>query len=91
MKYYSKADLLITDESSVMYEALLFNLPTLVCSDWPMRTNNKNKPRKIKLDKSVSKITNKKNLGFSVDQCLKNLKELKLSSIKKRISFFINQ
>ena len=84
MEYYSKADLLITDESSVMYEALLFNLPTLVCSDWPMRTNNKNKPRKIKLDKSVSKITNKKNLSFSIDQCLNNLKKLKLNSIKKK-------
>ena len=84
MNYYSKADLLITDESSVMYEALLFNLPTLICSDWPMRTNNKAKPRKIKLDKSISKITNKKKLSFSIDQCLKNLNKLKLNSIKKK-------
>ena len=34
MKFFSKANLLITDRSSVMYEALLFNLPTLVCEDW---------------------------------------------------------
>ncbi len=86
MKYYSKADLLITDESSVMYEALLYNLPSLSCSDWPMRTNNINKPRKIKLDKSVCIYTKKKDFKKKIKYCLDDLSNLnkKTNLIKKK-------
>ena len=40
MDYYGLADLLITDESSVIYEALLFDLPSLSIQDWKMGQNN---------------------------------------------------
>ena len=43
----SAADLLVTDESSVLYEAMFFNMPTVIPSDWKMRINNMNKPRNI--------------------------------------------
>ena len=46
--YFGNADLLITDESSLIYEALLFEIPIVSCSDWVMRVNNINIPRKIK-------------------------------------------
>lgn len=42
------ADLLITDESSVAYEALLFNIKTLTVDSWLMRTSNTVAPRMIK-------------------------------------------
>jgi hypothetical protein len=42
------ADLLITDESSVAYEALLFNIKTISVSSWPMRINNTVSPRVIR-------------------------------------------
>ena len=41
-------DLLITDESSVAYEALLFNIKTLTVDSWLMRTSNTVAPRMIK-------------------------------------------
>ena len=45
--YLACADILITDESSVMYEAMLFDVPTVIPNNWNMRINNSNKPRKI--------------------------------------------
>lgn len=93
MKYYNKADILITDESSVIYEALLYNLPSLSCSDWPMRTNNTNKPRKIKMDREVCNYTHKKNLKKKIIEMLnkKNMlqKEV-LNKKRKHFSFIEN-
>ena len=88
MKFYSHANILITDESSVMYEALLFNLPTLSCEDWPMRINNKNKPRKIKKDNNVCNYTYKKNLGESIIYIFNNLKKFELKSIENKKQHF---
>lgn len=34
MNVLKEADLLITDQSSVLYEAAMLNVPTLTCSDW---------------------------------------------------------
>ena len=63
-------DLVITDESSVAYEALLRNIPTLSVKDWKIQRHKKAvtrlvKPAKItfkttkgKLDKSIKKILN---------------------------------
>ena len=88
MKFFSKANLLITDESSVMYEALLFNLPTLVCEDWPMRTNNKNKPRAVKVDDQVCTRTKKNKLLKEINQCFKNIESLrKKTKLKKNKHF----
>ena len=88
MNYYNKADILITDESSVMYEALLYNLPSLSCSDWPMRTNNTNKPRKIKIDKEVCNYTNKNNLKNAIFSVFKNKKKLKKKVLNKKRDHF---
>ena len=88
MKYYNKADILVTDESSVMYEALLYNLPSLSCNDWPMRTNNTNKPRKIKMDKEVCSYTNKNNLKKAIINLLKQKKRLKKAVLNKKRNHF---
>ena len=50
---FDKADILITDESSLIYESLLFNVPSLSCEDWFMRSNNKNAPRLVKQNKDI--------------------------------------
>jgi CDP-glycerol glycerophosphotransferase (TagB/SpsB family) len=42
------SDVLITDESSVLYEAFLLNVPTVSVSDFVMRTNNSKPARPIK-------------------------------------------
>lgn len=88
MKFYSKADVLITDESSVMYEALLFNLPSLSCEDWPMRINNVNKPRKIKKDKNVCNYTIKKDLRKKILLMLSNLRKYQIKSIRNKNKHF---
>ncbi len=86
MKYYNKADILITDESSVMYEALLFNLPTLSCEDWPMRTNNTNRPRAIHKDETVCNYVSKDNLREKILEMFKKNKLFK-RNIKKKKNF----
>jgi hypothetical protein len=88
MKYYNKADLLITDESSVMYEALLYNLPSLSCYDWPMRTNNTNNPRKIKKDLRVCLYTSKKNLRSTIIKLISNKNKLQNNCKIKKKYFF---
>lgn len=92
MKHYNKADILITDESSVLYEALLYNLPSLSCSDWPMRTNNINKPRKIKMDKEVCNYTNRKNLKKKIIEMFdkKNILQREVINKKKKHFSFLN-
>ena len=88
MKYYNKADLLITDESSVMYEALLYNLPSLSCDDWPMRINNSNKPRKIKKDSRVCLYVKKRNLKKKINILRYQNKKLQKNCIVKKNYFF---
>ena len=88
MKYYNKADILITDESSVMYEALLYDLPAVSCFDWPMRINNINKPRKIKRDNDVCNYTSKDNLQKKIFEMLKDKNSLqKKIKRQKKIHF----
>ena len=84
MKYYSQADLLITDESSVMYEALLFNLPTLSCIDWPMRINNSNKPRNVNPDYDVCNYTLKRKLKQKIIEIINNNKKFKKIILNKK-------
>tara|TARA_B110000114_G_C15027264_1_gene371462 strand:+ start:152 stop:1225 length:1074 start_codon:yes stop_codon:yes gene_type:complete len=91
--YLASADILITDESSVMYEAMLFNVPTVIPNSWNMRINNSNKPRKIKpstdaylscslqdLPKNISYILENKN---KIRKIIKKQKFLHFSYIKK--------
>ena len=88
MKFYKKADLLISDESTVIYEALLYDLPSLSCKDWPMRTNNVNKPRKINRSDSVCIYTAKKNLRKKILESFTNIKKLKNSTKQKKQNHF---
>ena len=84
MKFYSKTDILVTDESSCIYEALLFNVPSVSCSDWPMRINNVNKPRAIKKNKSICIYTNRKNLASKISNIFNNLNKYKLMIKNKK-------
>lgn len=88
MKFYCQANILVTDESSVMYEALLFDLPSLSCMDWPMRINNSNKPRKIKKDINVCNYIYKKDLKKKILYMFQNLRKYKIKSIQNKNKHF---
>jgi len=88
--YFKLADLLITDESSVIYDSLLFNIPSLSCKDWPMRSNNINKPRKIKMDKSVCLYICKSNLQKTINSIKNNYTKYQKNISKKRAQHFSN-
>ena len=88
MNFYSKTDILVTDESSCIYEALLFNVPSVSCSDWPMRINNVNKPRAIKKNKSICIYTNRKNLASKISNIFNNLNKYKLMIKNKKNKHF---
>ena len=85
----SAADLLVTDESSVLYEAMFFNMPTVIPNDWKMRINNINKPRNIIPSKYAYINCSKKQLYPTVKSILKNLKKInnKIGK-KKKFSLF---
>ena len=91
--YLASADILVTDESSVMYEAMLFNVPTVIPNSWNMRISNSTKPRKIKpstdaylscsledLPKNISYILENKN---KIRKIIEKQKFLNFSYIKK--------
>ena len=84
--YLAAADILITDESSVMYEAMLFNVPTLIPNDWNMRINNSNKPRKIKPSIDAYQNCQLSDLPKNVSIILKNLKNIQ-KKINKQKNF----
>ena len=88
MNYYDQADLLITDESSVVYEALLFNLPSLCVKDWKMATNNINLPRPVSIDSSVSFTCSSKKLKYKIKDVFKNTKSYKKKILKKKFLHF---
>jgi len=71
------SDILITDESSVLYEALLLDIPTLSVSDWLMRTNNSSKPRLIRPSKDCYKVVKKNKLNEEIKKIIKNKKYIK--------------
>ncbi len=88
MNYYSHADLLITDESSVIYEALLFDLPSLSVLDWLMAQNNTGKTRLPKIDTNVSYTCLQKNLSYKIKQIFTNYSTYKKKIIKKKYQHF---
>ncbi len=88
MDYYNQANLLITDESSVIYESLLFDLPSLCVKDWKMSTNNSNKPRLVSLDESVCFVCFKKDLRKKVKDILNNTNSYQKKIIKKKFYHF---
>ena len=86
----SAADLLVTDESSVLYEAMFFNMPTVIPNDWKMRINNINKPRNIIPSKYAYINCSKKQLYPTVKSILKNLKKINNKISKKKNFHFSN-
>tara|TARA_B110000971_G_scaffold132986_1_gene136111 strand:+ start:770 stop:1912 length:1143 start_codon:yes stop_codon:yes gene_type:complete len=88
MNYYDQADLLITDESSVVYESLLFNLPSLCVKDWKMATNNVNLPRPVSIDSSVSFTCSSKKLKYKIKDVFQNTKSYKKKILKKKFLHF---
>lgn len=70
------SDILITDESSVLYEAFLLDVPTISISDWKMRTNNKNTPRLIKPSRECYQIVKKSDLILIIEKILSNKLEV---------------
>ena len=97
MNYYAMVDLLVTDESSVKYEAMLFNLPTLSVSDWVMRTNNVNSPRLPVLNSKEQFICKRINLKKKIIELIsnkynkkkiKNLKYRYFSNLEKSCDIF---
>ena len=67
-----------------MYEAMLFNVPTLIPNDWNMRINNSNKPRKIKPSHDAYQNCQLSDLPKNISIILKNLKNIKKKKINKQ-------
>jgi len=88
MNYYGQADLLITDESSVIYEALLFDLPSLSVLDWKMAQNNYGTTREPIIDRSVSLTCYKKDLNNKIQKIFRNYKNYKKKIIRKKYNHF---
>ena len=86
----SAADLLITDESSVLYEAMFFNMPTIIPNDWKMRVNNINKPRNIIPSKYAYLNCAKKELYLNLKLIFKDLKNINRKISKKKNFHFSN-
>lgn len=79
------ADLVVTDESSVAYEALLKNIPTISVVDWKMQRHNKAKSRFVKPSSIVFKTTKKK-LSNKISELIKKKKKIekKLEILRKK-------
>lgn len=88
--YLALADILITDESSVMYEGMLFGVPTIIPNEWVMRTNNTNKPRPIKPSKHAYLNCTIENLPKKVSWILKNKIKVKNKINKQKFLHFSN-
>ena len=77
------SDILVTDESSVAYEALLLDRPSFTFNDWVMRTNNQEKARPVKPVKDIVKGLSKKQFHHFITNYSKNADFVDLDEIKK--------
>ena len=82
-------DLLITDESSVAYEALLLDIPTISVSDWKMQRHSRSIARYVKPAK-VCFVTDKKNLKKKINEFMKKKKFYKRKIKKMKTYHFSN-
>jgi hypothetical protein len=71
-----------------MYEAMLFNVPTIIPSDWNMRSSNRNNPRKIKPSLDAYSSCPIENLSKEVLYILKNKKKINKIIEKQKNSHF---
>ena len=83
------ADLIITDESSVAYEALLLDIPTLSVSDWIMQRHEKAIPRYVNPAK-ICITTKKKDLTEKIRHILNNKSFYQKKIKKKKKQHFSN-
>ena len=88
MNYYDQADLLITDESSVIYEALLFDLPSLCVKDWNMAINNINLPRPVSINTSISFTCSSRTFKYKINDIFQNTQIYKKKILKKKFLHF---
>lgn len=82
------SDLLITDESSVLYEALLFGLPTLVPSNWVMRRSSASPSRKIKVPELAIFSPPYEEIGKTVEKYFADTDQYKDRILEFRDSVF---
>jgi hypothetical protein len=73
LKLLEFVDLIITDESSVAYEALIKMIPTISVKDWKIKRHNKAVARIVKPSDIVIKCT-KKTLSKKIHEIIKNKK-----------------
>ena len=78
------SDLIITDESSVAYEGLIRNIPTLSVKDWMIARHNKGVERLVK-PSSVTFKTTKNNLSSSMKKIIND------KSVKKKLKVLLNK
>jgi len=83
------ADILITDESSVAYEALLLNIPTLSVSDWKMQRHKFSLSRFVK-PSNVCFVANKANLTKKIQEIIENKVIFQKRIRNKKIKHFSN-
>ena len=86
---FSKTDLLITDESSVIFEALLFDVPSLSCKDWLLRTSNSLKARYVEQKNSeICNYTTKINLRSKIEDIILNYDKYRKIILEKKKEHF---
>ena len=78
------SDLIITDESSVAYEGLIRNIPTLSVKDWMIARHNKGVERLVK-PSSVTFQTTKNNLSLTMKKIVND------KSVKKKLKVLLNK
>ncbi len=85
---FNNADLLITDESSLMFETLLFDVPSLSCADWKVRSSNLTEPRYVKQNRDICNYTSRSNLKSKIEDIILNYKEYHQSVLDKKKEHF---
>ena len=75
-------DVLVTDESSVAYEALLLNRPTFSIQNWVMRTNNSENSRPVSPVKDIVNLISRNELKEFIQNYNKEYWEQKTNSLR---------
>ena len=87
---FNKIDLLITDESSLIYEALLFDIPTLSCHDWLMRSSGRSKARYVTKNEDICNYTSRSNLQNKIKEIILNYDKYIGNIRNKKNNYFSN-
>ncbi len=82
------SDIFVTDESSILFESLLLNVPSISVSDWPMRTSNSGCRRMPDVSYEFVNKTTKTNLKNTVAELLQNLSKYNKTLEKYRAENF---